>query len=374
MDKLKSLFDKKKQHHSFRTLKNPILDESMVNVFDESRSKLKSKSIEKKEARPTKQIPKLNGIITKKQIIENKHNKKLITALLSLKNSTKLVSASFEGILCIYNFDKNKKEFQIEESFNGHNEKITSLCKQKEVNQFLSSSLDCLIKQWDVDNYQCIFTIRVNSPVINMIILKENKILAALENQTMIEWNDEGKIFGKMDAHNKLVHHMVEINENLLVTNDSKSTLHFWDIQYCMYVYFVTSHDPIVGIRSIFYEEESNQLLIGGKGDLAIFDLKLKKIIHKVYIGFSGNIMSLIKLYDDNYIAGMWLTDCQIIHINKSFKKLNTFEKMINFFSLPSTTVIFYPFSQAINCAILYENTNLFIIGDTGGNIISWEY
>lgn len=390
MKKIKNFFEKKK-NHSFRQEKNPFLEESIMNnlLVDESKIKLKSKSIEKdkkerensidltqgKEIEGYSEKIKINGRITKKQILQNDHEKTLITCLLPIKNNTKLASSSVKSVICIFSFDKIKKEFALEKTLIGHKDKITCLTKNKEENILYSCSLDCQIKLWDLNTFDCILTITENSPALNMINTRLNNIIVGFENKQLKIWNEKGEFMDALDAQNKFVLPMIEIKGNVLITNDNNGTLYFWDTQYFIYIYYVKNEDPVIAVRSILYEEDSNQLLIGGKGDIAIFDLKQRRVIHKVYIGFSGNIMSLIRLYDGNYISGMWQTECcQIIQIGKSFKKLNTFEKMINFFCLLETNVIFYPFSEAINCAILFEGTNLFIVGDSGGHIISWEY
>ena len=201
-----------------------------LNYYNDRKRELKIKEHEKSNIFRLKY---LNNITF--ELIDIKMNHSLIIdkEILKLKNFIeKLQNPQNKLIIGKFIFEKIKKGFKMGENFQAHKKFINSLIVTKNNNKIVTASNDYLIKVWDP--YIPKNPKQEEKEKINILYsLKNGKILASKDNNILIfELNDSRKkyeVSQSMTGHNKNINALGELEDGTLISGASDKKIILWE-------------------------------------------------------------------------------------------------------------------------------------------------
>ena len=317
---------------------------------------------EPKELQALKIKQKLKGKIIKKDEIKNQHNGKCINDLLYTNNG-KLFSASDDKTIGIYNWNKDEKQFEYENSLKGHTDYVLTLCKTKDPLCILSGSRDETIKMWQVSTYKCIRTFEGHSDAIfHIIIYSDDKIISASADKSIKIWNQQGECLNTLKGHTDEVAGLIELKDKRLVSCSCDNQVLFWN----MNTYQIETNHTINNVecryygKAVLYLKEDDKLLVAGIGEINVIDLNEYRVIKTIKDNLNGNkIPCILYLYDRTLIAGLFADNNQLVCYDEN---------------LEFKSIIPYPYSSRISSSVKIDNENMFVTAGYGGYLILWEY
>ena len=201
-----------------------------LNYYNDRKRELKIKEHEKSNIFKLKY---LNNITF--ELIDIKMNHSLIIdkEILKLKKFIeKLQNPENKLIVGKFIFEKIKKGFKMGENFQAHKKFINSLIVTKNNNKIVTASNDYLIKVWDP--YIPKNPKQEEKEKINILYsLKNGKILASKDNNILIfELNDSRKkyeVSQSMTGHNKNINALGELEDGTLISGASDKKIILWE-------------------------------------------------------------------------------------------------------------------------------------------------
>lgn len=347
LSQMKELIDKKfEQFFSNQKLKN---DKFLESLTIQKQNELYTPS--------SKDSIKFSGKLTFKQEIKNEHNGERIIALL-LSRTGKLLSGGNDHNICVYNYNKEKDEFNFEKKLQGHSKDITSLIEMKKEDFILSSSDDKTIRQWCNKTFECKKIFNGHSgEVLHLLSLSDDRIVSGSGDNTLKVWQSDGQCLGTLKGHSSYVYCMIELKDGRIVSGGNDGTLRFWDLSN----YKCQDNHTINGVNCwtytniMIYIEKEDKLLVCEKSAIKVINLKDYKITQTITNGINY-LFSLCRLNDGNYIGG-----CD--------NKLIKFDGDLNYLAQ-----VKYPKSNTrVTYSILYKENRL-ITADAYSYIFVWEY
>ena len=201
-----------------------------LNYYNDRKRELKIKEHEKSNIFKLKY---LNNITF--ELIDIKMNHSLIIdkEILKLKKFIeKLQNPENKLIVGKFIFEKIKKGFKMGENFQAHKKFINSLIVTKNNNKIVTASNDYLIKVWDP--YIPKNPKQEEKEKINILYsLKNGKILASKDNNILIfELNDSRQkyeVSQSMTGHNKNINALGELEDGTLISGASDKKIILWE-------------------------------------------------------------------------------------------------------------------------------------------------
>ena len=202
-----------------------------LNYYKDRKTALK---ISEEEANDIFKLKYLNNISYELMDIKINHSQlfdkeisKLKNSIDKLKNITKnkLIKADFV-------FEKIKKNFKMMENFLTHKKFINGLILTKNNNKIITASYDYHMKIWDLDNIEKPIQ-DIKSKIMNLCALKNGKILASRDNDILIyELNKEKNIYELCQSvtnHDKNISSLSELDDGTIISGGLDKKIIFWE-------------------------------------------------------------------------------------------------------------------------------------------------
>uniref|UniRef100_A0A3B0N373 WD domain, G-beta repeat, putative n=1 Tax=Theileria annulata TaxID=5874 RepID=A0A3B0N373_THEAN len=78
------------------------------------------------------------------------------------------------------------RDLSFQKSFKGHKKEISGISFHSEGKAFISVSLDCYLRLWDLNSKTCVFNTQLNFPPINVKWSNGSKYILSSENQVLV--------------------------------------------------------------------------------------------------------------------------------------------------------------------------------------------
>ena len=155
-----------------------------------------------------------NDIIKIKKVVDN-----------LWKKERGLVAAQFS-------FTKIKKGFKLYDSFQAHQKFIGGLILTHNNNRIMTSSKDYTLKVWDPKEDKKKVQEEASKKIINLLGLKNGKILASRDKDILIyELNEKKKYFNSqsLSRHNELVYALGELEDGTIISGSKDKKIILWE-------------------------------------------------------------------------------------------------------------------------------------------------
>ena len=269
-----------------------------------------------------------------------------ITSIQINEESNRLITASRHQMIMIMNL----KTGQIYKIIEDHQEAIRSILIIPN-NKFISGSVDCTIKIWSLNSYECLQTLENELSVYSLCLISENQIACGCGNGTINIWNLESLTKVKsFRAHLFHIKCLLLVDNSKLISCSADYIIKIWDIETfdcireleghsgCVNylesssdgrLLFSCSRDRTVNIwqietgellKSIEFDKAVNCVKILNQdliivslayGHIQIYNINKMKIVKTIKNHLSSDIGPLHLLKNGNLISGS--NDCEII-------------------------------------------------------------
>ena len=156
-----------------------------------------------------------------------------------LENEISKIKKTIDGLLSKeqglvdgqFIFDKIKKGYKMQDSFQAHSKFIGGIIFTHNNNRIITSSKDYKLKVWDPKEEKKKVQEEPNNKIINLLSLKNGKILATKENHILIfELNEKKKYFNSqsLSIHDELVYALGELDDGTIISGSKDKKIIIW--------------------------------------------------------------------------------------------------------------------------------------------------
>ena len=156
-----------------------------------------------------------------------------------LENEISKIKRTIDGLLSKeqglvdgqFIFDKIKKGYKMQDSFQAHSKFIGGIIFTHNNNRIITSSKDYKLKVWDPKEEKKKVQEEPNNKIINLLSLKNGKILATKENHILIfELNEKKKYFNSqsLSIHDELVYALGELDDGTIISGSKDKKIIIW--------------------------------------------------------------------------------------------------------------------------------------------------
>ena len=131
-----------------------------------------------------------------------------------------------------FSFTKIKRGFKLYDSFQAHQKFIGGLILTHNNNRIMTSSKDYTLKVWDPKEDKKKVQEEASKKIINLLGLKNGKILASRDKDILIyELNEKKKYFNSqsLSRHNELVYALGELEDGTIISGSKDKKIILWE-------------------------------------------------------------------------------------------------------------------------------------------------
>ena len=135
-------------------------------------------------------------------------------------------------VVAQFSFTKIKRGFKLYDSFQAHQKFIGGLILTHNNNRIMTSSKDYTLKVWDPKEDKKKVQEEASKKIINLLGLKNGKILASRDKDILIyELNEKKKYFNSqsLSRHNELVYALGELEDGTIISGSKDKKIILWE-------------------------------------------------------------------------------------------------------------------------------------------------
>ena len=163
--------------------------------------------------------------LDKIKIARMEEHKDIITAL-EITSDKRLISASTDKTICIWDLNKYKLLKKLE----GHNEGVQCL-KILKNGELASGAFDNTIKIWDLKKYVCIKTLSGHTGHVYCINqLLDEKLISGASDWSLIAWDiEKGEQVFTLEGHEECINSIDVFPDGKIITSSTDQTIKIWE-------------------------------------------------------------------------------------------------------------------------------------------------
>ena len=197
-----------------------------INLTNENLKKENSINENFEKKNENESLDSNEDLNTRKAIYKYTNHSDAIYCLLQL-NNIEFASCSEDTFINIWEINKYKNE---KIKLSGHKGKVNKIILLN--NNFLAScSNDCTIKIWEYELKRCHYTLDSDSCCMDIIQLKNGKIMASYFNRDLKVWEFKNHQVKQLyHNHQNYISFLLEYKENKILSCSYDGEIEFWDI------------------------------------------------------------------------------------------------------------------------------------------------
>ena len=189
---------------------------------------------------------------------------------LSLISDNQIACGCLNGFIVIWNLDNSTKV----KTFKAHNSWITYLIVNTNKSKSISCSVDCKIKIWNLEIFECIKLLEGHSDVVNYLELTlDGNLLSCSVDMTIKLWQTETGELLKSCEFKHIISCVQTLNDDLIAVALLNGQIQIYDLSIMKHIKYIEADDPTGIYRLCFLSSRGNMLSGSNEGEIKLWNI-----------------------------------------------------------------------------------------------------